>query len=125
MDRVKDISSLCKNELGPTNYSLLAEIFGLARETTAANHSSQSKLYPGLNNDAINSAAQVFKGLPVNEGSDGARCLRYLHPCKSSDGKVVLVGYTWNPDVDTWKNEEMQISRKDPKKRRPRRLCSN
>lgn len=34
----------------------------------------------------------------------------------SSGGKVVLVGYTWNPDVDTWKDEEIEIPRKDPKK---------
>jgi hypothetical protein len=116
VDRVKDISGLFKNELGPTNYALLADIFGLARETTAANHSSQSRLYPGLNNDAISFAARAFKGLPVNEGSDGARCLRYLHPRKSRDGKVVLVGYAWNSDVDTWKEEELTIPRKDSKK---------
>ena len=38
---VKDISGLFKNELGPTNNSLLAEIFRLAKETTAAKHSIQ------------------------------------------------------------------------------------
>ena len=31
VDLVKDISSLFKNSLGPTNYALLADIFGLAR----------------------------------------------------------------------------------------------
>ena len=28
---IKDLSGVFKNELGPTNYSLLAEVFGLAR----------------------------------------------------------------------------------------------
>ena len=41
IDLVFDISGLFKNELGPTNYTLLADIFGLAKETTAAKHSSQ------------------------------------------------------------------------------------
>ena len=38
---IKDLSALFKNELGPTNYSLLAEAFGLARATTAAKHGSE------------------------------------------------------------------------------------
>ena len=80
VDLVKDISSLFKNELGPTNYSLLADIFGLAKETMAAQHSSQTRLDPGINVDAMDLAAATFRGLPVNEGSDGARCLRFLEP---------------------------------------------
>ena len=78
VDLVKDITGLFKNELGPTNYSLLANIFGLAKETTAAQHSSQIRLDPGINVDAMDLAAATFRGLPVNEGSDGARCLKRL-----------------------------------------------
>jgi hypothetical protein len=29
---------------------------------------------------------------------------------------VVLVGYAWDSDVDTWKDEEITIPRKDSKK---------
>ena len=77
VDLVKDVSGLFKNELGPTNYPLLPDIFGLTKETTAAKHSSsQLRLEPGLNMDAIDLAANKFKGLPVNEASNGARCLR-------------------------------------------------
>ena len=112
---VKDISGLFKNELGPTNYSLLADIFGLARETTASKHSTQLRLDPGLNMDSIDHAAITFKGLPVNEASDGARCLRYLEPRKLNNEEVVLVGHEWNPDVDTWHDQNLRIPRKDPK----------
>ena len=117
VDLVKDVSGLFKNELGLTNYALLADIFGLAKETTAAKHcSSQLRLEPGLNMDAIDLAANKFKGLPVNEASDGARCLRYLHPRKDKNGNVVLIGSTWSPSVDSWKEEEIVIPRKDATK---------
>ena len=90
---MKDVSGLFKNELGSTNYALLADIFGLAKETTAAKHcSSQLRLEPGLNMDAIDLAANKFKGLPVNKASDGAHCLRYLHPRKDKNGNIVLIG---------------------------------
>ena len=60
VDLVKD--GLFKNELGPTNYALLADIFGLAKETTAAKHSSsQLRLEPGLNMDAIDLAANKIQ----------------------------------------------------------------
>ena len=119
VDLVKDISGLFKNELGPTNYSLLADIFGLARETTAASHASQIRLDPGLNMDAIDQAALTFKGHPVNEASDGARCLRYLEPRKSKDGEVVLVGHVWNPDVSTWYDQNIGIPQRDATKNDP------
>ena len=116
VDLIKDISGLFKNELGPTNYTLLADMFGLPKETTAAKHYSQSRLHPGLNKDAINLVANKFKGLPVNESSDGARCLRYLHPRKAQDGNIVLVGSAWSPDFDKWNEEEILILRKDSSK---------
>lgn len=116
VDLVKDISGLFKNELGPSNYALLADLFGLAKETTAAKHSSNSRIDPGLNKEAINMAANKFKGLPVNEASDGARCLRYLHPRKAQDGTIVLVGSAWSPDVDSWKEEEIKLPRRDASK---------
>ena len=46
VDLVKDISGLLKNELGPSNYALLADLFRLAKETTAAKHSSNSRKIP-------------------------------------------------------------------------------
>ena len=118
VDLVKDISGLFKNELGPTNYSLLADMFGLARETTATKHASQLKLDPGLNMDAIDLAAQTLKGLPINEASDGARCLRYLEPRKLKDGRLVLVGHTWDSDFDSWP-QNICIPRKNTKEKDP------
>ena len=119
VDLVKDISGLFKNELGPTNYSLLADIFGLAKETTAANHSSQIKIDPGINWDALDLAAETFRGLPVNEGSDGARCLRFLEPRKLKTGEIVLVGQVWDPNVSTWHEQNLRIPRKDGRKNDP------
>ena len=37
---IKDISSLFKNQLGPANYAILSELFGLARETNATKHAA-------------------------------------------------------------------------------------
>ena len=119
VDLVKDISGLFKNELGPTNYYLLADIFGLAKETTAAQHSSQNRIDPGLDMAALDTAAETFKGLPVNEGSDGARCLRFLEPRKLQNGDVVLVGQVWNPDVSTWHEQHLPVPRKDVKLKDP------
>lgn len=119
VDLVKDISALFKNELGPTNYYLLADIFGLAKETTAAKHSSQIKIDPGINWDAMDLAAETFRGLPVNEGSDGARCLRFLEPRKLKTEEIVLVGQVWDPDVSTWQEQNLRIPRKDERKNDP------
>ena len=49
VELVKDISSLFRNELGTTNYSLLADMFGLAGNTTASNHGKEERLDPGIN----------------------------------------------------------------------------
>ena len=115
VDLVKDISGLFKNQLGPSNYALLADMFGLARETTASKHASQLRLDPGLNMDSIDLAAETFKGLPINEASDGARCLRYLEPQKLKDDQLVLVGHTWDPNADTWP-QNILIPRRDVNK---------
>ena len=85
VDLVKDISGLFKNQRGPSNYTLLADIFGLARETTASKHASQLRSDPGLSMDSTDLAAETLKGLPINIASDGARCLRYLEPRKLKD----------------------------------------
>jgi len=119
VDLVKDISGLFKNELGPTNYSLLADIFGLAKETTAAKHSSQIRIDPGIDVTALDMAAETFRGLPVNESSDGARCLRFLEPRKLQNGEVVLVGQVWDPDVSTWHDQTLRVPRRDEKKNDP------
>lgn len=91
---IKDLSGLFKNELGPTNYALLSEVFGLARSTTASQHGSEMRLDPGINSQALLTAG---KNSPVNEASDGARALRYLEARKKADGNVILVGEGWDP----------------------------
>jgi len=54
VELVKDISSLFRNELGTTNYSLLADMFGLAGNTTASNHGKEERLDPGINEKVLN-----------------------------------------------------------------------
>ena len=49
MELIKYISSLFRNELGATNYSLLADMFGLASNTTAPNHGKEVRLDAGVN----------------------------------------------------------------------------
>ena len=112
---VKDRSGLFKIQLGPSYYALLADMFGLARETTASKHASQLRLDPGLNKDSIDLAPETFKGLPINEASDGARCLHYVEPRKLKDKHLVLVGHTWDPNADTWP-QNVNIPRKDVNK---------
>lgn len=58
---IKDFSGLFKSELGPTNYTLLSEVFGLARSTTASQHGSVIRLDPGINSDALVTASKLFK----------------------------------------------------------------
>ena len=50
---IKDLSGVFKNEFSPTNYSLLAEAFGLARQTTASKHSHEARLDPGINFEGL------------------------------------------------------------------------
>lgn len=64
-------------------------------------------------------AAETFKGLPVNEGSDGARCLRFLEPRKLKTGEIVLVGQVWDPDISTWHEQNLRIPRKDHRNNDP------
>ena len=113
---IKDISSLFKNELGSTNYSLLADMFGLAGETTAAEHGKEARLDVGINLEVIDNAAQHYRGFPVNEASDGARSLRYLQPRLTNSGEVVILGKMWNPDVQSWNDEVLHIPRQDASK---------
>lgn len=116
LELIKDISSLFRNELGTTNYSLLADMFGLASNTTASNHGKEVRLDAGINKMVIDKAAGHYKGFPVNEASDGARSLRYLQPRLTNSGEVVLLGKAWNPDVETWTEQTIQIPRKDASK---------
>ena len=113
---IKDLSGLFKNQLGPTNYSLLAEAFGLARATTATNHGSETRLDPGVNNKALETAANIFKKSLVNEASDGARALRFLEARKNANGEVILVGQGWDPNVERWHLQEVPVPRKDVQK---------
>ena len=113
---IKDLRGLFKNQLGPTDYSLLAEAFGLARATMATNHGSETRLDPGVNNKALETAANIFKKSPVNEASDGARALRFLEPRKNVSGEVMLVGQGWDPNVKRWHLQEVPVPRKDVQK---------
>lgn len=101
VELVKDISSLFRNDLGTTNYSLLADMFGLAGNTTASNHGKEERLDPGINEKVLDIAERHYKGFPVNEASNGARSLRYLQPRLTNSGEVVLLGKAWNPDVES------------------------
>ena len=113
---IKDLSGLFKNQLGPTNYAILAEAFGLARATTSTNHSSETRLDPGVNSKALEMAAKVFKKSPVNEASEGARALRFLEARKNANGEVILVGQGWDPNVERWHLQEVPVPRKDVQK---------
>ena len=99
---IKDLSGLCKNQLGPINYSLLAEAFGLPRATTATNHCSEMRLDPGIYNKALETTANLLKKSPVSEASDGTRALRFLEARKNANGEVILVGQGWDPNVEHW-----------------------
>ena len=48
VELIKDISGLFRNELGSTNYSLLADMFGLTGNTTASNHDKEERLDAGI-----------------------------------------------------------------------------
>lgn len=49
-------------------------------------------LDPGINFDALSTAADLSKKLPVNEASDGTQALRYLQAHKLEDGSGRLIG---------------------------------
>lgn len=110
---IKDIISLFKNQLGPANYAILAEVFGLARESIAAKHAAGMPLDQGINHIALHNASSLFKNLPVNKTSDGARSLRYLQPFMTTTGEVVLLGKSWNPDVNNWSEDVLPIPRRN------------
>ena len=112
LDIVKDISTLHKNRLGERNYSILADIFGLCGKTTASSHGRSEKLFPGLNEAALEKACNVYSDMPVIECSDEARALRYLEARKSIDGGVELVGRCFDPSVENWDRESLQIPRR-------------
>lgn len=113
---IKDLSGLFKNELGPTNYAVLSEVFGLAKSTTASQHGREMRLDPGINSQALMTAGNLFQNSPVNEASDGARALRYLEARQKADGNVILVGEGWDPNVKRWHSEEVKLPRKDEEK---------
>ena len=111
LDIVKDISSLHKNRLGERNYSVMADIFGLCGKTTASLNSRSTKLYPGLNEAALEKACDAYSNMPVIECSDEARAFRYLEPQKSIDGGVELVGRCLDPSVENWGRQCLRIPR--------------
>ena len=115
---IKDLSGLFKNELGPTNYALLAEAFGLARAKTASRHgSTETRLDPGINCQALVTASSLLKTrTPVNEASDGARALRYLKARKNANREVILVGKGWDPNVKHWDLQKATVPRTNVEK---------
>ena len=112
LDIVKDNSSLHKNRLGERNFSILSDIFGLCGNTTAGSHTRSEKLYPGLNEAALEKACDVYSDMSVIECSDEARALRYLEARNSIDGNVELVGRCFDPSVKNWGNQCLLIPRK-------------
>lgn len=67
-------------------------MFGLTGGTTATKLGEQERLGVGINHKVICTAAQHYRGFPVNEASDGARSLRYLQPRLTNSGEVVILG---------------------------------
>ena len=116
LELIKDISGLFRNELGSTNYSLLADMFGLAGNTTASTYRKEERLDAGINHKVLEHAAHHYKDFPVNEASDGARSLRFLQLRLSNSGEVVILGKGWTPDVENWRNEIVKIPRREPSK---------
>ena len=84
-------------------------MFGLTGGTTAMKLGEQERLGVGINHKVICTAAQHYRGFPVNEASDGARSLRYLQPRLTNSGEVVILGKVWNADVQKWSDEVLKI----------------
>ena len=116
VDIIKDTSALHKNRLGQKNYALLSEVFGLPCATTASQRVTTTRLEPGFNLEAIKRATLEFQGFPVIECSDEARALRFIEPRLDKSGKLELLGKCWNPDVDTWQNQIVNVPEMDPAK---------
>ena len=108
---IKDISTLHKNCLGETNYSLLQDLLGLCGETTASLHASLDRLEIGINLKVIDKAVQIYnKGLAI-QCSNEARTLRFISFCKMS-GVVELVAECWDADINNWKVVEEKYPEK-------------
>ena len=107
---IQDISALHKNCLGQTNYSLLQDLLGLCRKTTASLHA----LEIGIKLEVIDKAVQMYNKMTVIECSDEACTLRFISPCKMS-GIVELVGERWDADINKWKNCRRQIPKEGAK----------
>ena len=84
--------------------------------TTASQRVTTSRLEPGFNSEAIKRAALEFQGFPVIECSDEARALRFIEPRLDKSGRLELLGKCWNPDVDTWQNQIVNVPEMDPAK---------
>ena len=87
------------------SYSLLAQVFGLAQQTTAYKHSMEGRLNPEMNFNALSKAATFFQNSPVNEASNWAQGLRYPQAHKFKDGSIRLIGQGWNLDIHSCKSQ--------------------
>uniref|UniRef100_A0A7M5XM89 Uncharacterized protein n=1 Tax=Clytia hemisphaerica TaxID=252671 RepID=A0A7M5XM89_9CNID len=103
VDIVKDIGSNLINHLGQHEYSLFQNIFGLPGKTCANDHVKTSNLKIGLN-DFFETAEMIYEGGPVIDSTDEARILRYISPVLNEEGKIELVGESFDPDCDLWGN---------------------
>ena len=115
VDIMKDISAMHKNKLGTQNYSILADVFGLASPSTCDMHvKTELKLKPGVNYDVIEKSVAVYQSKPVIECSDEARALCFIDARLSEDGAVELLGNCFDADIDQWTESRLLIPEKAP-----------
>lgn len=109
---VVQISAMHHRRLGSTNYSTMADLFGLASASTIRRREEKTQLELGFNDKILENAIAKYRGLPVCECHDEARALRYLEPRIVEDGKLELIGIAWNPDIDTWSQQRFPLPEK-------------
>ena len=84
--------------------------------TVSIHHTKALTVELGINVDAIDRAVIQYGKFPVVECSDEARALRYLEPRCSKNGSIELVGKCWDPNVDTWHCQSLQLPAVDQNK---------
>ena len=108
-DLIKDIGVIFRSYLGPVNYTLLSNIFGLPSVTTARVHASTSKIELGFNDDK--SLENIYGNSPVSDCSDEARALRMLSPKLLENGDIELIGMCFDPDINKWETSRVVLER--------------
>lgn len=100
---VKQVSALLQVKLSPLEWENQLQ--------ESCRYGDDQKLI--MDNGVLANVVSLFKNLPVNEASDGARSLRYLQPFMTTAGEVVLLGQSWNPDVNRWAEDVLPIPRRN------------